>query len=323
MPTQLTPEQLAQLYAQFQAGNYNLNEGGFAPTAVVHSGEDAGNPSQLLGYTGNYSDPKNFAIGSTYDMYGTNGDYAGRQQVQSSNFHLNDFKDLGQAILLLGSMYLGGQGLAAMGAGSAGGLGGSGFAAGAGAGTEAGIGGGTLGGSGAFLGEGAASGIPAWDGALANAGVGGAGSGLAGETLSKAALDGTNAFGANSAPGAFDLASVGGGATTGGGLLNTITNALPSGAKDILGIGSTLLGAAAGSQPQKTSQSTTRDIPEALKPYVYGQGGLLPSAQNLFQQQIANPQGWQQMSQTGLGLLSQPIAGNGYAQFAAMPRFGR
>lgn len=50
---------------------------------------------------------------------------------------------------------------------------------------------------------------------LLSAGAAGAGAGsggLAGDVLSKAALDGTTAFGANSVPGAFDLATVGGGA---------------------------------------------------------------------------------------------------------------
>jgi hypothetical protein len=47
----------------------------------------------------------------------------------------------------------------------------------------------------------------------AAAGAGGASGGsLAGDVLSKAALDGTTAFGANSVPGAFNLASLGGGA---------------------------------------------------------------------------------------------------------------
>ena len=70
----LTPDQLAQLQAQFLAGNYNLNANGFAPTAVVHSGEDNGQPAQLLGYTGNYS---GLTPGSTYHLYGTDGSDAG------------------------------------------------------------------------------------------------------------------------------------------------------------------------------------------------------------------------------------------------------
>jgi hypothetical protein len=292
MPPQLTPELYAQLMQQYLASNYGLNESGFAPTAVVHAGEDAGNPSQLLGFTGNFS---GLNPGSTYDLYGTGGDYAGQRKVENGgsvgDLLKSTISDNAEGAALLAALY---------GAGSL-------------------INGGFLGFGGA---EGAIDPSLAVQGNSINAlDAGSAGlaanGGVAVPYGSEAAAGGgsllSGAAGAGTAAGT--VAGTAGAAAGAGGLL--------SGAGSILGPAATLLGAAAGSQPQQTSQSTTRDIPEALKPYVYGQGGLLPSAQNLFQQQIANPQGWQQMSQTGLGLLSQPIAGNGYAQFAAMPRFGR
>jgi hypothetical protein len=132
------------------------------------------------------------------------------------------------------------------------------------------------------------------------------------------------------ASGALDAGYAGSGALTGtAGMASPaaggsfLSNVLPNGTGSLLGPAATLLGAASGAKGQEANSSSTRDIPDWLKPFVTGQGGLLPAAQNQFQQQIANPQGWQQISNQGLGLLSQPVAGNGYATFAAMPRFGR
>jgi hypothetical protein len=288
MPS-LTPDQYAQLLAQFQAGNYNLNSSGFAPTGVVHSGEDAGNPSQLLGFGGNFS---GLNPGSRYDLYGANGDYSGQRQVDNGGSAADLLKstisDNAEGAALLAALY---------GAGSLVNGGFLGFGGGAG---EAGAG---AGGTDIFGGNGMATGFTD--------------TGTAGGALDTAYA------GSGALTGATGMVSPELATTTGSSLLNTVKNAVPSGLGSLLGPAATLLGAAAGSQPQQKNETTTKDIPEALKPYVYGQGGLLPSAQSLFQQQIANPQGWQQMSQTGLGLLSQPIAGNGYAQFAAMPRFGR
>jgi hypothetical protein len=79
-----------------------------------------------------------------------------------------------------------------------------------------------------------------------------------------------------------------------------------------LGIGSTLLGAAAGAKGQEQSSTTARDIPEWLKPYITGQGGLLSQTQ----QQLAASRSpermaqWDQMRNVSMGLLNQPIAGN-------------
>jgi hypothetical protein len=274
---------------QYLANNYGLNESGFAPTAVVHAGEDAGNPSQLLGFTGNFS---GLNPGSTYDLYGTGGDYAGQRKVENGgsvgDLIKSTISDNAEGAALLAALY---------GAGSLINGGFLGFGGGAG---EAGAG---AGGTDIFGGNGMATGFTD--------------TGTAGGALDTAYA------GSGALTGATGMVSPELATTMGSGLLNTVKNAVPSGLGSLLGPAATLLGAAAGSQPQQTTQSTTRDIPEALKPYVYGQGGLVPSAQSLFQQQIAHPEEWQKISTQGLGLLSQPIAGNGYAQFAAMPRFGR
>jgi hypothetical protein len=307
----------AQLGQGFQADGYNF----IAPDA----GGGTWNITPMQG--GNQP-------GATYYDYQPGQDPYAHQVIDGGQFKLSDYKDLGQAAALLGSMYLGGQGLAALGAGSAGGIGGTGFAAG-GAGTAGGT------------------------------------SALAGDVLSKAALDGTTAFGANSAPGAFDLASTAG-AGGGGGLLSgtggatgagstvanygsgldagmtapaatdgayaqavkdaatpswlsSVANTLgvsPTALTSALGLGTSLLGAVAGSQPVTKTATQQQDIPDWLKPYVTGPNGLLASAQQTFQQNQGNQAGWQAIQNKGLGLLSQPVAGNGYAQFAAMPRFG-
>jgi hypothetical protein len=290
MPS-LTPDQYAQLLAQFQAGNYNLNSSGFAPTGVVHSGEDAGNPSQLLGFGGNFS---GLNPGSRYDLYGANGDYSGQRQVDNGGSAADLLKstisDNAEGVALLAALY---------GAGSLVNGGFLGFGGGAG---EAGAG---AGGTDIFGGNGMATGFTD---------TGTAGGALDTAYAGSGALTGANGL---VSP---ELASTA--ATTG--LTNAVKSAIPSGVSSLLGPAATLLGAAAGSQGQNKSQTSQQDIPEWLKPYVTGQGGLLQGAQSLFQQQTAPGAlpGYGQMQQVGMGLLSQPIAGNGYQQFANMPRFG-
>lgn len=199
---------------------------------------------------------------------------------------------------------------------------------------------------------------------LLSAGAAGAGAGsggLAGDVLSKAALDGTTAFGANSVPGAFDLASVGGGAGgvgagggagggggslanytggtelnglngsdimsdafdangaigkggfggTDGSLIGSITGGSLSGAGKYI---APLLGGLLGSKGQKNEQTSTRDIPEWLKPYVQKNLGY---ASGLLDKQMAPGylQGYDDMRAKGQGLLNQPIAGNGFNKF--------
>lgn len=100
-------------------------------------------------------------------------------------------------------------------------------------------------------------------------GLGSAAGGVtqAGPTLSKAALDGTNIFGANSIPGAYNVAgtaaTAGGIASSGGGIGNTLQNALGT-VKTALGITTAvggLTGAAAGNgqTPMPTGPAITPD----------------------------------------------------------------
>ncbi len=86
------------------------------------------------------------------------------------------------------------------------------------------------------------------------------------------------------------------------------------GGKELLGIGSTLLGGAAGAAGGDDERSTTKDVPEWLKPYVTKNleyaGGLLDK-----QMQPGYLQGYDDMRSVGQGLLNRPIAGNGFSKF--------
>jgi hypothetical protein len=52
-----------------------------------------------------------------------------------------------------------------------------------------------------------------------------------------------------------------------------------------------------------------------LDPYVYGD--LLPRVQGLLAESLTpeKRKGWEAMRQTGIGLLSQPVAGNAFDRF--------
>jgi hypothetical protein len=92
----------------------------------------------------------------------------------------------------------------------------------------------------------------------------------------------------------------------------------------LLGPAATLAGALAGTQGVKKTETTTQQMNPQLQPYVFGQNGLLNGAQGLFQQQTAPGAmpGYGQMQNVAMGLLSQPVAQNGFSQFMARPRFG-
>jgi len=96
--------------------------------------------------------------------------------------------------------------------------------------------------------------------------------------LSKAALDGTTAFGANSVADAYYLGAP---AATGGGWLDKIAGAV--GGKDnfkLLGSLGTGLLAAGSPAPQSTRESK---MDPRLDPYVYGDKGVIPMASLLYQ----------------------------------------
>lgn len=184
--------------------------------------------------------------------------------------------------------------------------------------------------TGALVGGGLMMGGPGAFGFGANPGYGIVG----GATEPVSALGGSGAMGAGAA---------GGGAAGAGGALGTMAPleqmAMPASVSEAaslstmagggagllgkgLGIGASLLGAAAGAQGQNAEQSSTRDIPEWLKPYaqkVLGYGGSLLDQQ----MQPGAMAGFDQMKSAGQGLLGQPIAGNGTSLFPARPTLMR
>jgi hypothetical protein len=294
MATNLTPEQLAELQRLFSTGSAfspglaTIDGRTYQPTYSSNgSGENVSSePSGYYGFDSAYGDLGGGDGGKAYSTYGLDGSYGGDYQTQE----MSGIKDFAK--------------FAAIAAALGGGMYGLGFGGGAGAGAGAAGAGEMV--NGAFLGEApwAATGGGALDfgaagaaGAAGGAGAYGAGSsaGMQGLAGSTAAFDGAMAGGSG-------LAGVGAGTAAGGaGLLGKA-----------LGIGSTLLGAAAGAKGQDASSTQTKDIPEWLKPYITGQGGLLSQTQ----QQLTASRSpermaqWDQMRNVGMGLLNQPIAGN-------------
>lgn len=122
----------------------------------------------------------------------------------------------------------------------------------------------------------------------------------------------------------------------GGGLLNSLSAAVPAfGGSDLLKGAGLLAGAVAGSKPTTTSNTTRSKTDPRLDPYIYGDQGILAQAQQWQQANKtglnpqmtrglntltdvytnpANKQGYQSMQNLGLGLMSSPIAGNPYTR---------
>lgn len=77
-----------------------------------------------------------------------------------------------------------------------------------------------------------------------------------------------------------------------------------------------ITGAAVGAKGEKQSQTQTSKMDPRMEPYIFGsegQPGLLQYAQGLLAKQMAPEYqaGFDQMRNTGLGLLATPVAGNG------------
>jgi hypothetical protein len=89
----------------------------------------------------------------------------------------------------------------------------------------------------------------------------------------------------------------------------------------LLGPAATLLGGLLGSKGTQSSQNTTRDIPDWLKPSVFG---MIDQTDALRNKMMAPGylQGYDDMRTTGQGLLNQPIAGNGVGKVAYPTQFG-
>lgn len=166
---------------------------------------------------------------------------------------------------------------------------------------------GALGVDGAAMGTGA---LPGLEGYLVGGAAGGAAGGASGGMLA----------GDATMPGALGV----GGANMSNAALPGLesyvtgtTGLLSPGMKTALGVGSTLLGAAAGAQGQKGESTTTRSITPELMPYLNGQDGLWGKVAGLLNKQSdpAYMQPLEDMRAKGMGLLSQPSMGNGFNRF--------
>jgi hypothetical protein len=104
---------------------------------------------------------------------------------------------------------------------------------------------------------------------------------------------------------------VGGAGAGGSSLLSSL-----GGASSLLGPLATVAGAALGAQGNKNQASSTRTMDPRLDGPVFGENGLVPMTQGLLQQQMPRAQqAGQNMQNYGQGLLSRPIAGNGFELF--------
>lgn len=286
MPTNLTPEQLAQLQ-QLQAmggnsgwvpqfGYSDANGQDYTPMFNTSgpSGMDAATPS-LLGYAGNRTGAR---PGETGQMYDPSGAYQNDFTVKSDRWK--------QMLMLAAAGALGAAGVGSLVGGAAGG---------------------------AATGAGAANGM--WDvlpeavgdGGLQTSAMGaGASSSAAVPSTFNAAVDSQAANAAIDAAGGNALANYAGAVTpataVNGG---TSVTSLLSQYGPLL---STAAGALLGSQQQQSSRNQTQEVPEWLRPYFDGDRGFLPAGYSLLQQSTSPERmaEWQQLRAAGLGLLNQP-----------------
>jgi hypothetical protein len=298
--------QMAQSYRPGETATPWLTDpSGMGYTAGLNQGAYGGEgstPTYSLGdklYAGNYTADKGGQMG-VYDG-------SGKATGATENWKPDDW-NYDTAAMLAAAGFGGMFGAMAPGMTGAGMTGGGNGALGAANGSWDVLPEASWGGSG---GEGVAAGVG--DGAGGGAGVTGFGDAGTMYAGSNAAAAGSLGGGASIAGGA----ALGAGGA-GGGLLSSL-----GGAGSLLGPAATILGGLAGAQGKQNTQTTQQSLPDYLKPYVTAPGGLLDSANSLMKQQMGYvPQQGQQISQMGMGLLQQPIAGNGYAMFAAKPRFG-
>jgi hypothetical protein len=284
----LTPELLKLL----QGGGNMVNSGGtvldgsraFHPVFLNQftggGGAEGGDmQSSVTGYQGyDYqgqdADWDDYA-GKQRDLYDASGQYTGSDVFQERD-------PMWQTALTYAAI------LAS--AGAAGGA-----LAGAAGGAGAGAGGGMV--NGAFLGEGALSGIGAWDGALAGAGAAGAGGGAAADGL----LNGLNgsdimsdAFVQNGGYGA------GGFGGSNGGLLSSLTSSLTNGGGGsdwtslLTKYGPGILGGLVGGKSGSEGSNTQKTMDPRLDPHIFGDKGGFARA---------------------YGLLDTPVAPNAFERF--------
>lgn len=286
----LTPEELAflqqYLYKQGQYGlqEWNVNVTGpdgqtYHPTYTGGmSSDNTSDTTTLTGFTKDVN-PGHNQVGDMQQMYDPSGLYQGTAAIPKDT----STADLLKFAAMAATMGYGGSMLNGMGGGSFGVLGD--------AATATGMGG------------------PASFGVLGDAATAtGFGGGSAAGGMS-------NMFG--SSPTSFGVL---GDPTTATKIVNFGPTSALSGVKGLLGPAATALGAIAGAQGVNKEQTDTRKTDPRVDPYLFGAAGspgLLQYTQGLLNQQMspAGMAGYQNMQSVGQGLLSNPIAGNGFGAF--------
>lgn len=275
-----------------------------------------GGLDQIIGY-----DPNNTAVGQSYNMYDPGGKFTGQGQFKK----VKDGDLLATGLLSAALMHWGLPML--QGAGGAAGAAGAAAAPGELGASLASIEG--AGGLAPTLGAEAAGGI----GSFAAPGLDVA-AGLAGTAPEFAGMSGFAGLGsAGGFGGASLLPAMAAGAPAAG---NSLLESL-GGAKGLLGAGATVAGGLLGAKGQQSDQSATKKLDSRMDPYVYGENGVLAQANKLMQQQLAQgglndlqrmglqtqqnwlqspeySQGFNQMKNLGLGLLSRGVASNPFAK---------
>jgi hypothetical protein len=304
MATNLSPELLALLQQQ-NAGTYNknnlqaiLSDGRYyMPEYGGGGGGGEGgfdNPGTFNGYQ-SYREEDAGKKQGTGQFFGADGTYKNDYEWKDDNLNemLFALAAGGLAFLPGGAVSTLSGGAPATGAASAGGYGVAGDA--------------YL--PGAF----GAAGDAAMPGALSIGGSLGTAAPLTG-------LEGYLAAGGAAAGGAAGASGAAGGsgaaAAGGSGLLSSL-----GGASSLLGPAATVLGGLAGSQGQKTEQTSERKTDPRVDPYLFGDGtnpGLLGYTQQLLARQMApgGLQGYDDMKSLGLLNMNIPVAGNGFSRFS-------
>jgi hypothetical protein len=227
-------------------------------------------------------------LGDQYNILDSKGVDTGKMGTYSTD------RGLGRE-MLMGALMMAGGALAG------GAFGGAAAGAGGGAGVpwEAGfVGTDALGGAGGALGAAGAGG-----GAALGAGGGGAIGTMAPLELLPAGM------GEYALPGLMGTAGAAGAGGAAGGAASGL---LGGNGSSLLGLGASVLGGLAGAQGQKNETTTTRDIPAELKPYIYGENGLLSQTMGQLNasRSPARMQEWADIRNRGMGLLQKPVAGN-------------
>ncbi len=306
MATKLTQAQMDALRAPSSGSGW----GGLGYTTDPETGQvlqsiDGGGYAR---YTPR-ADGKYSTYGDKYSRFGADGEY----EKDYSHMESDSMKE----VMMMAALAMGGIGALGSAAGVPLGFGGGAAAGGgidmgaAGLGDLAGQAGAADGFGG--LGFGGGQGLSGYAGGADVMGLGagstyGAGMGSAGLPQLSASLAGGAAAGGGGAAGG--AAGGAGGAGTAG-AAGAAGSGL-SGVSSLLGPGATLLGAIAGGQDQP-GQTSTRDLPEWLKPYVTGMldktRGLLDQQMPIAQQQATG------LLDKGNSLMSINPAGNGFGLF--------